>query len=704
MEYIKGELHWGKVKLSDIAQTVDTPFYLYNYGVIKSAFRRVDNAFNKVDHLLCYAVKANSNLNLLKLIAEWGYGAEVVSKGELFLALKAKFNPEKIIFSGVGKSETEIDYAIKNNILLFNTESWEEIKIIDKFAKKYNKIQKILIRVNPDINPETHPYTSTGLKSDKFGVKWKKAQEIFKKSKNLKNIDLVGIHIHIGSQITKKEPFIKCSKFIKKCIKTLKKSIINLKYINIGGGLGIDYEYDFTISDKREKHLTPEEWAEIFLSNSFMKDKIVIIEPGRFVMAEGGILITRILYKKTSFGKNFYIVDAGMNDFMRPTLYNAYHKIIPLVKKDKKQITVDVVGPLCESGDFLAKNRKLPLQKSGDMLAILTSGAYGRCLSSNYNSRLRIPEVLIKNNKFSIIRNKENEYELLRNQSFEPIWENIKNKKSIPYIKNKDRLIPFSKFSATGNDFIIIDNRENILKGINLKDLSIHLSKRTTSIGADGVIIIQNANKGYSVLFYNPDGSIPESCGNGIRAVSIFLHKYVNSLTEQIIESKDGIHYTFIHKNKPEVQMFVFEKSLKKLTVNINNKKLNGHFINSGVPHFVIITENIENQEPMDLAKKLRYSKIFSPDGTNVDFIKKINPNTIILRTYERGVEGETLSCGTGAVASYYIGRRTLKLKSPLNIITRGGKLTVFQKGNRIFLSGEVREVFSGVFNLKDIK
>ena len=708
MRYIDGDLYWGKVKVKDIAKLVGTPLYIYNYDVIMRAFKKVDNAFEGIEHILCYALKANSNLFILKMISQWGYGTEVVSGGELLLALKAGFKPEKIVFSGSGKSETEIEYGIKNNILLFNAESWKEILIINKISKKYKKIQKILIRINPDINPETHRYTTTGLKGEKFGIEWKKVPEILTKTKLLSNVKTVGIHIHLGSQIVKKEPFIMCSNFIKKFIKTAESSGIKLKYINIGGGLGIDYENDFPISDKvsskKEKALAAKEWADTFTYKNNWRDKILIIEPGRFIMAKGGIIVTKILYKKRSFGKNFYIVDAGMNDFIRPSLYNAYHNIIPLQKRGEKQINVDVVGPICESGDFFAKNRNLPVQKNGDLLAILSAGAYGRCFSSNYNSRLRIPEILIKNNKIAVIRYKESANELINNQPIETIWIDLKKKQTTKSIKNKNLSIPFGKFSATGNDFIIIDNRENILKGLNLRNLFSYICQRKTSVGADGVIVIEKEEEKYRVSFYNPDGSTAESCGNGLRVLALFLMKYNTLFSEQIIESKDGIHEIKFQGNKPKVRMFIFKKSFKEKTLLIDNEKIKGYIINSGVPHFVILSKNIEDPKLMDTAKKIRFNSVFAPSGTNVDFIKKIKTDKIMIRTYERGVEAETLSCGTGAVAAYYIARKILKLKSPIKVITKGGELIISEEKGKIFLSGEVKEVYQGVFNLADIR
>ncbi len=704
MKYINNELYWGKVKIADIAASVGTPFYLYNYDVIKRRFKSIEKAFKNVKHILCYALKANSNFILLNEIARWGYGAEVVSGGELFIALKAGFSPEKIVFSGAGKTEDEIFAGVENRILLFNIESLEEILLINKIAKKSGKIQNILIRVNPDIDTATHPYITTGSKGSKFGVEWKKAVKIFEKANSLSNIKIVGIHIHLGSQILNKEPFINCSRFINRFIKSIESAGIKFRYINIGGGLGIDYENDSYFSDnkesEREKSISPKQWADAFISNNKWGDRIFITEPGRFVMAEGGMIITKILYKKKSFDKNFYIIDAAMNDFIRPSLYNAHHNIKPLKKGSKKQIKVDVVGPICESGDFMAKNRTLSVLKKGELLAILSAGAYGMSLASNYNSRLRLPEVIIKNGRAALIRSRENKNELLNNQLEEKIWLDLKKKTAFQQIIKK---IEFSKFSASGNDFIIIDNRENILKGINKKRLSKIICNRNKSIGADGVILISKKDEKHLVTFYNPDGSIAECCGNGLRAAAAYLNKYKILGSEQTIESADGSHEIKIRSKIPKIRINILKESFKEQILNIDNNKIKGYIVTSGVPHFVIFVNDINDPQLMNTAKKIRYNKTFAPKGTNVNFVKKETSGKITVRTYERGVEAETQSCGTGAVASAYISRKIFKTKFPVNVITKGGKLTVSRENGKNFLFGEVKEIYCGIFNLQGI-
>ena len=702
LKYINDELHWGRVKISDVADVVNTPFYIYNYNIIKSKFRNIERAFKDRHHLICYALKANTNLHILKLIAGWGYGTEVVSYGELYLALRAGFKPETIVFSGAGKTAQEIEFAVKNDILLFNAENRNEIKAINSAAGKYGKVQSISIRINPDIDPDTHPSITTGIKGAKFGIEWKKLPDIFSRAKKLSYVKIKGIHIHLGSQITTKEPFIKCAEYIKICVETAESFGIDIKYINIGGGLGINYEDDLPVSGRLKNEMTPGEWVNIFLSNSYIKDKTLIVEPGRYVLAEGGMLVTKVLYKKKSFGKTFYIVDAGMNDFSRPLLYDAYHNIVPLKKKTGKKTPADVVGPLCETGDFFAKERPLPSLRDGDLLAVLTTGAYGSSLSSNYNSRLRLPEIIIKNDTIAQLKYRESQHELAKNQPPNLEWHKLTVKKTGQIKLSKT--LPFSKYCAAGNDFIIIDNREAILAGFPFKKMFSYMCLRKLSIGADGIIVINKDGKYYNVSFYNADGSLAESCGNGLRAAGVYIADNIKPAAGSMyIETIDGMHEFLINNGQPTIGINVKRERFKEQTLIIGNRNIKGYIVNSGVPHYVIIDDDYDSPGFAALARKIRYSSYFEPEGTNVNIMKKTARNKIMVRTYERGVEDETLSCGTGAVACYYTGKQIMNLKSTVSVMTKGGKLQIYETGGKIYLSGSAREIYKGTYELADI-
>ena len=397
-EFRDNFLYCENIKVEDIVKEVKTPCYIYSYETLKRHFQRFDNAFSSINHITCYSVKANSNLTILNILKNLGSGFDIVSGGELFRVLKIDAVPDKIVYSGVGKTEEEIEYALNSGILMFNVESYEELIKINEIAKKVNKKAPISFRVNPDVDPKTHPYISTGMKENKFGIPVKEAIEMYKKAKNLEYIEIVGIDCHIGSQLTEISPFIDAIKRVKNVIQELKSLNIELKYFDIGGGLGVVY--------KDENPPSPEDYANAIIGEVKDLNLTMIFEPGRVIVANTGILVTKVLYFKENEGKNFVIVDAGMNDLIRPSLYKAYQKIIPVNRNNCEKIVADVVGPICESGDYLAKNREIEVKRDS-FLAVKSAGAYGFTMSSNYNSRPKPAEVLVKNDKYFIIRERE---------------------------------------------------------------------------------------------------------------------------------------------------------------------------------------------------------------------------------------------------------------------------------------------------------
>ena len=409
-EYKKNELYCEEVRIKDIVNKVGTPVYIYSLRTALEHFLKLQKAFENMDHLICYSVKANSNLALCHALAKKGCGADIVSGGELYRALKAGFPNQKIVFAGVGKTEEEIEYAIKTNIFMFNVESFPEAELINKVAKRLRKTGRISIRVNPDVNPYTHAYITTGKKENKFGISFREAPDFYRKLKKLSNVEVIGIHLHIGSQIMTPDPYRNSIRRGISLIQKLKKMNIHLSVINIGGGMGIIY--------KDEHPMTAQQFADAVLPLIKNLDCKAVLEPGRHIVGNAGILVAKITYVKKTPVKKFFIVDAGMNDLIRPPLYDAYHKIQPvLMNGRRKTAEVDVVGPVCESADFFAKGRILPEMKSGDLLAIMSAGAYGFVMSSNYNTRPRAAEVLVNKNKFRITRKRENIQDLIRGES-----------------------------------------------------------------------------------------------------------------------------------------------------------------------------------------------------------------------------------------------------------------------------------------------
>ncbi|MFH1148296.1 MAG: diaminopimelate decarboxylase [Pseudomonadota bacterium] len=406
--YRDDHLYCEDVPIASIAETVGTPFYIYSHSTLTHHFETFDQAFGKVPHMVCFALKANSNLAIVSLFARMGGGADIVSGGELYRALRAGVPPEKIVYSGVGKSLDELRFALRAGILMFNVESSEELDALNETAGRMNAKARIALRVNPDVDPKTHPYISTGLKKNKFGIEIKRAIAEYKKARALSNIEIIGVSCHIGSQITEVEPFVEALKKLKELIAELQVEGIRIRYLDLGGGLGITYD--------QEEPPHPAAYASAIMDEMSSLDATLILEPGRVLVGNAGALVSKVLYTKNNGHKTFYIVDAGMNDLARPSLYSSYHAIWPVNSSNGGRVKADVVGPICESGDFLAKGRELPVLRPGELIAVMSAGAYGFSMSSNYNSRPRVAEVMAKGNQFSVIRRREDYESLVRGE------------------------------------------------------------------------------------------------------------------------------------------------------------------------------------------------------------------------------------------------------------------------------------------------
>jgi diaminopimelate decarboxylase len=389
------------VSIADIATEVQTPFYCYSANAFKNNFNALKNAFKEINPKICYATKSNSNLSILNLLQKEGAGADVVSVGELKKSLIAGIMPHDIVFSGVGKTSDEIEFAIINKIFQINAESTSELNTINKIAQKLGTLQQVGIRINPDVTGKTHENISTGGIGDKFGIPFSEVKNLFLNNEHFENIDISGIAFHIGSQIHDIEPFKKVFQKTGELIKEINKNKQVIKVLDIGGGFGVDYE-------NNQKEFPIEEYAELVKNSFDTKNLTVVIEPGRSISWDTGILVTKVLYIKKHGEKKFIITDCGMNDLMRPALYDGYHKILPLAEtKNTEKISTDIVGPICESTDRLFSSNEFYDVKEGDLLAILNSGAYGSSMSSNYNVRPLVDEILIDKDNYNIIRNRQ---------------------------------------------------------------------------------------------------------------------------------------------------------------------------------------------------------------------------------------------------------------------------------------------------------
>ena len=432
--YRDGKLYSEDVELARVAEKFGTPVYVYSAGTILDHYARLDAALVPIEHLICYAVKANSNRAILKLLAKAGAGFDIVSGGELYRVLAAGGDPAKCTFAGVGKSREEIGYALEQRVYSFNVESEAELEYIDRIARAKNLRAPIALRVNPDIDPRTHEYISTGSHENKFGIALGRLAAVYQRAAKMRNIEIVGVQMHIGSQITEAKPFADAIKKVAPIVRELK-SKYGIKFFSIGGGMGIIYRRALESGSGKwwrdhggeTSAFSVRDYADAIVPLLRELGIRILVEPGRFLVGNAGVLLTRVRYIKKSGAKKFAIVDAGMNDLIRPALYHSYHEIVPVCRASaaadadpsnskNKTEKIDIVGPVCESGDFFALDREMPKLDEGNLLAIMSVGAYGLVMASNYNSRPRPAEVLVRGDKFALIRKRQTNKDLIRGE------------------------------------------------------------------------------------------------------------------------------------------------------------------------------------------------------------------------------------------------------------------------------------------------
>ena len=421
--YINGVLHCGEVDLEEVAARFGTPAYVYSAATIRNNFRRLDLALKPVDHLICYAMKANSNLAILDLLAREGAGFDIVSAGELFRVLKAGGRADRCTFAGVGKTVDEIAYALKEGVYCFNVESEPELVRINDVAGSLGLVAPVAVRVNPDVGAQTHKFISTGKSKNKFGVGLDRAAEVYAKAAELPHLKIRGIQTHIGSQILEAGPFAETARKLAALVAETK-ARYGIEFFSIGGGIGIVYDAALASGDPEwwkstdhPRRITPEDYAAAILPILAPLGLRILFEPGRFLVGNAGVLLSTVQYVKKTPGKTFAIVDAAMNDLIRPALYEGWHEIVPLKASAEPLEVMDVVGPVCESGDFFAQDRELALLAAGDRIALLSAGAYGFVMSSNYNSRPRLPEVLVDGSNVHLIRKRESLEDLIAGEA-----------------------------------------------------------------------------------------------------------------------------------------------------------------------------------------------------------------------------------------------------------------------------------------------
>ncbi len=408
--YRQDTLFCDGIALPAIAAEAGTPCYVYSAADIVDRYRAYDRAFAGVPHMVCYAVKANSNLSILRLLAHEGSGFDIVSGGELFRVVRAGGDPRKVVFSGVGKTAEEIEFGLRSDIRSFNCESEAELTLLNEIAGRMGLKARVALRVNPEVDAATHPYISTGMSEHKFGIDSTEVDSVYARANAMPNLDVEGVSCHIGSQILDSSPLMEAVEKMLALVDRLRAAGIGIRHLDLGGGLGVPY---------RPADQAPEipEVVRGILARLAARDLEVSVEPGRSIVAEAGVLLTRVLYRKQTARKQFVVVDAAMNDLIRPALYKSHHEIVP-VQRDgvREEITADVVGPICETGDFLARGRDMSQVEQGELMAVMTAGAYGFAQSSNYNSRPRAAEVLVEENSWRVIRARETFEDLVRGE------------------------------------------------------------------------------------------------------------------------------------------------------------------------------------------------------------------------------------------------------------------------------------------------
>lgn len=411
-EYRNGQLFAEDVAVADIARAHGTPCYIYSRATLERHWHAFNDAFGTQPHLVCYAVKANSNIAILNLFARLGSGFDIVSVGELERVLRAGGDPSKVVFSGVSKKASEIRRALEVGIRCFNVESEPELARINAVAGEMGKIAPISLRVNPDVDAQTHPYISTGLKENKFGIEISRAEEVYLKAAALPHLNVVGIDCHIGSQLLTLSPFMDALQRVLALAERLAEQGVKVHHLDIGGGLGVRYRDDQIAP-------TPAEYMAQLFTDERLREYEIFVEPGRAIAANAGILVTEVEFLKMAEYKNFAVIDAAMNDLIRPALYSAWHEIIPVVPREGETATYDIVGPVCETGDFLGKERDLNIQ-AGDLLAVRSSGAYGFTMASNYNTRPRAVEIMVDGSAVHVIRQRETLDDLMHGEFILP--------------------------------------------------------------------------------------------------------------------------------------------------------------------------------------------------------------------------------------------------------------------------------------------
>ena len=692
--YRDGVLHGEEVALEQIAAQFGTPTYVYSRETLERHYLAYADALGQHPGLICYAVKANSNLAVLNVLARLGAGFDIVSKGELQRVIEAGGDPGRVVFSGVGKQADEMAFALEVGIHCFNVESAAELERLAGVAAAAGKVARVSLRVNPDVDAQTHPYISTGLKENKFGVAIDEALALYQRAAADPNLAVVGLDCHIGSQLTTLAPFLDALERMLALVDQLAERGILLKHLDLGGGLGVRYT--------EETPPQPADYIEAVLKRLGGRQLALVMEPGRSIAANAGVLLTRVEFLKPSAHKNFAIIDAAMNDLIRPALYSAYQQIVPARQRsDGETLAWDLVGPVCETGDFLGKNRQLNLQP-GDLLVVRSAGAYGFGMSSNYNSRNRAAEVMVDGAQVHLARARETFADQIRGEA------------ALPAGGANAMLIRFTKMHGLGNDFVVIDlitQRARIDAELVRK-----LGDRHFGIGFDQLLIVEtpsNPDMDFRYRIFNANGSEVENCGNGARCFARFVaDNRLTGKTRIAVETAKGpLYLTLEGKDQVRVDMgppvlkpaeipFVADIEARTYSIALHAELLEISAVSMGNPHGVLLVDDVDTAPVASLGPELERHPRF-PARANIGFMQVLSRSEIRLRVFERGA-GETLACGTGACAAVVAGQLRGLLDREVTVHLPGGSTQIswHGPGSSVIMVGPASTVYEGQIHI----
>lgn len=695
--YQNNELFVDKVAVRAIAEAVGSPCYIYAKGAIEAAYQSFQAALARPCDLICYAVKANGNLAILATLARLGAGFDIVSQGELERVVAAGGDPARVVFSGVGKTDQELREGLIRGIKCFNVESVGELVRLNQIADSLGQIAPVSLRVNPDVDAKTHPYIATGLRDNKFGIPMEMAAALYLDRSRFPSVQFIGLDCHIGSQLTDLRPFGDALDRILPIVAHLRAAGVGIQHIDVGGGLGVCY--------RDERPPSPAAYVALIrerLAAHDLEEIAVILEPGRALVAASGVLLAQVIGLKENGDKRFAVIDAGMNDLIRPALYGAWQEIVPVRQPTAAGIEYDVVGPVCESADVLGRSRRLAVQ-TGDLVVIRDAGAYGFSMSSQYNARPRAAEVLVEGAHFDIIRERETFADLMRGER------SVKPLSPHAFDKTGPTRVRFTKMHGLGNDFVVFDG---VRQSIVLTAPQVRrIADRRFGVGCDQILLVEASTEigvDFRYRIFNADGEEVGQCGNGARCFARFVRDQGLSdkevivvrtqqalLTLRLLPNDDILVDMGSVRLEPSTVPFQATEAHIVYSLTVADRSVAVTVLSLGNPHAVQVVTDIAQAPVLTEGPLIERHPRF-PVGVNAGYMQVIDRQHVHVRVFERGA-GETLACGSGACAAVVAGRLRGLLDDEVEVTLRGGRLTVTWDGiGSVFMRGPASRVYEG--------